>query len=157
MFVYYFKEWIYTQPRIFSYFNTRSPTLNEQPFLPFVILPPYFCSDLSKNKHSNSTKKRTAATETATAIETETATSGGKCHFNPLMEYLRWAFLSLFCYVHSLLTFIFIGVWRLFFCSRYYCIKIFPRVYLKNFTQHHNTTAAITKKRVGTVFVILFT
>ena len=32
---------------IFSYFGTRVPTPNEQPFLPFVILPPYFCSGLS--------------------------------------------------------------------------------------------------------------
>ena len=31
------------------------------------------------------------------------------------------------------------------------------RVNLQNFTQHHNTTAATTKKRVGTAFVILFT
>ena len=33
--------------RIFSYFDTRVPTPNEQQFLPFVTLPPWFCSDLS--------------------------------------------------------------------------------------------------------------
>ena len=33
--------------RRFYYFDTRLPKPNEQPFLHFVILPPYFCSDLS--------------------------------------------------------------------------------------------------------------
>ena len=47
MFVYYFKEGIYIQSIIFSYLNTKVPTPNEQPFLPFLIFPPYFCSDLS--------------------------------------------------------------------------------------------------------------
>ena len=32
---------------IFSFFHTRVPTPNEQTILPFVILPLYFCSDLS--------------------------------------------------------------------------------------------------------------
>ena len=32
---------------VFSYFDTRFPTPNEQSFINFVILPPYFCSDLS--------------------------------------------------------------------------------------------------------------
>ena len=32
---------------VFYYFNTTVPTLNKKPFLTFVILPPYFCSDLS--------------------------------------------------------------------------------------------------------------
>ena len=47
MFVYYFKEGMYIQSRIFSYFNTRGPKPNEQPFLNFVIFLQYFCSDLS--------------------------------------------------------------------------------------------------------------
>ena len=38
---------------IFSYFGTRFPTPNKQPFLPFVILPPYFYSDLSQLTFSN--------------------------------------------------------------------------------------------------------
>ena len=32
---------------IFSYLDTRVPTPNKQPFLHFIILPPYFCSDFS--------------------------------------------------------------------------------------------------------------
>ena len=32
---------------ILYYFNTKVPTPNKQPFLPFIILPPYVCSDLS--------------------------------------------------------------------------------------------------------------
>ena len=32
---------------IFYYFDNGNPTPNKQPFLPLLILPPYFCSDLS--------------------------------------------------------------------------------------------------------------
>ena len=32
---------------VFSYFRTRVPTPNEKPFLPFLILNPYFCSYFS--------------------------------------------------------------------------------------------------------------
>ena len=47
LFVYYFKEGIYIQSIKFSYFDTMVPTPNKQRFLKFVILPTYFCSDLS--------------------------------------------------------------------------------------------------------------
>ena len=37
---------------VFSYFVTRVPTPNKQPFLTFLISSPYFCSDLSYLKFS---------------------------------------------------------------------------------------------------------
>ena len=109
-------------------------------FVPFLNanLQLHFCSDIC---FENPRIDRTKQIEPATSIEP------GKCRLNPLMKFLQLSsvpffFCSFFTNLHfhccsALIAFIFIII-----VSQHFC-----HVYLQNFTQHHKTTAAKTKKR----------
>ena len=92
-----------------------------------------FAIIFKQSTHQRHKKKITSATAT------ETATPESKCRSNPLMEYLRWAFLLSFCSVHSPLTFSFIFVWHLF--SKINAEKSQKICHQQQKQQHHRVSA----------------
>ena len=102
---------------------------------------------IKKNICINITKKITPTTGTATVIETATC----KCGLNPLINYSQLLFPPFFCFIHFLLTLIFIVYC---FNFHYSCITIFTsHLFIELYTTSKYNISN-NKKRVGTEFVI---
>ena len=90
---------------------------------------------LSKNQNINSTQERSETTTTSTADV--------KCCSKPLMAYLWWEIWTLFCSVHSLINFIFNGVWWLFLKNNHQ--TPFKMKFIREWTEQNNVQSSHRK------------